>query len=168
MDTNFIIAQVFGVLGIIANVSSMQFKKRKQILAALLCLNLFSALNFIFLNKLSSAYISLFAVIEIIINYLFESRKKEVPKPLVALYAVISIILGSLNFTGLIDLLPIACAILFCITIVIKKEQHIRVAMLLTQLLWFIFDISVGAYVFSLSNLFAIVSTLIAIRHYRL
>ena len=63
MDTNFIIAQVFGVLGIAANVSSMQFKKRKQILVALLLLNLFSALNFVFLGAWSSTYISFFAVV---------------------------------------------------------------------------------------------------------
>ena len=40
---NFVIAQVFGVLGIIASVVSMQLKDRKHILIALFLLNLFSA-----------------------------------------------------------------------------------------------------------------------------
>lgn len=75
MEAGFIIAQIFGVLGIVTNVSSMQFKKRSQILIALLSLNLFSALNFIFLNSWSSAYISLFAIVEMLINYLFERKK---------------------------------------------------------------------------------------------
>ena len=68
MINNFVVAQIFGILGIIASVLSMQFKKRKHILIVLLLLNLFSALNFVFLGSLSSAYVCFFAIIEMIIN----------------------------------------------------------------------------------------------------
>ena len=57
MDTNFIIAQIFGVLSMASSVCSMQFKKRKAILIALFCLNTFAALNMVFLGSLSAAYI---------------------------------------------------------------------------------------------------------------
>ena len=145
----------------------MQFKRRKQILVALLALNLFSALNFIFLNSLSSAYISLFAILEMLINYIFERRKQEVPKLLVAVYFAINIILGALTFTSPLDILPIVCAILFCITILLKCEQSIRYTMLANQVLWLLFDIAVGAYMFAVSNILTIVSTGIAIYRYR-
>ena len=145
----------------------MQFKRRKQILIALLALNLFSALNFIFLNSFSSAYISLFAILEMLINYAFEKRKQEVPKLLVAAYFVINIILGTLTFSGPLDVLPIVCAILFCITILLKNEQNIRYTMLANQVLWLLFDVAVGAYMFAISNVLTIVSTSIAIFRYR-
>lgn len=80
MDINFVIAQVFGILGVVASVCSMQFKKRKQIFIALLLLNLFSALNFIFLGTFTSAYICLFAILEMAINYVFERKKSQSPK----------------------------------------------------------------------------------------
>lgn len=166
MDVNFVIAQVFGILGIAANVSSMQFKKRKQILIALLFLNLFSALNFVFLGTWSSTYISFFAVAEMIINYLFERKNKPVPKLLVALYIVINILLGMLTFTGPLDIVPIICAIIFCITILLKDEQQIRFAMLINQCFWLVYDLSVGAYMFAVSNVLTIISISIAIIRY--
>ena len=166
MDMNFIIAQVFGFLGIVANVSSMQFKRRKQILVALLFLNLFSALNFVFLGTWSSTYISFFAVLEMIINYLFERKKKPVPKVLVAIYILINILLGMLTFTGPLDIVPIICAIIFCITILLKNEQHIRLAMFINQCFWLVYDVSVGAYMFAVSNVLTMISISIAIYRY--
>ena len=57
MDINFVMAQVFGVLSMAASICSMQFKRRKVILVALLCLNLFAALNMVFLGLWAVAYI---------------------------------------------------------------------------------------------------------------
>lgn len=166
MDVNFIVAQVFGGLGIAANVSSMQFKKRWQILIALLALNLFSALNFIFLGSWASVYISLFAIVEMIVNYLFERKKKPVPKLLVALYIIVNILLGMMTFAGPLDVLPIVSAILFCIAIILKNEQNIRLTMLMNQISWLVFDAMVGAYMFAVSNVLTIISTSIAICRY--
>lgn len=167
MDTNFIIAQVFGVLGIITSICSMQFKKRKHIFVALLLLNAFSALNFIFLNSLASAYICLFAIFEMVINYLFEQKKKSVPYIVVIFYIIVNIALGLLSFSGPLDTLPIACALIFCATILMKKEQNIRRATILNQALWLIFDIAVGAYMFAISNVLTIVSTSTALWRFR-
>ena len=76
---NFAIAQTFGILGIISSVLSMQMKKRRHILIMLLLLNLFSALNFLFLESYTSFLICAFAVIEMLINYIgYESKKKKV------------------------------------------------------------------------------------------
>lgn len=80
MDMNFVVAQGFGALSMVSSICSMQFKKRKQILIALLCLSVFAALNLIFLGSLSAAYITLFAILEMLVNYLFERREKTVPR----------------------------------------------------------------------------------------
>jgi hypothetical protein len=144
----------------------MQFKKRKNILIALLCLNLFAALNMIFLNSFSAAYITFFAILEMIINYFFECKGKEIPKSLVALYIICNIIIGSLTFTGPLDTIPIAAAIIFCFTILTKNEQNIRKLMFVNQCLWLIFDISVGAYTLVCSNILTLVSTAIAYYRY--
>lgn len=167
MTTNFIIAQIFGVLGIVASVCSMQFKKRRQIFLALLLLNLFSALNFIFLGTMASAYVCLFAMLEMVINSLFERKKQTVPVYVVGIYVVINIALGALGFSGLLDILPVACALIFCVTILMKQEQNIRKATLVNQTLWLIFDLSVGAYFFAVSNVLTLISTAIALWRYR-
>ncbi|MBR3131160.1 YgjV family protein [Candidatus Saccharibacteria bacterium] len=163
MDANFIIAQIFGILGIIASVCSMQFKKRKTIFIVLLLLNLFSALNFIFLGTFASAYICLFAILEMLINGAFEKKNKPVPKYVVGIYIIINIALGTLSFSGPLDIIPITCALIFCATILTKEEQDIRKLTLLNQILWLIFDLSVGAYMFAISNVLTIISTSIAL-----
>lgn len=145
----------------------MQFKKRKQIFIALLLLNLFSALNFVFLGAMASAYVCLFAILEMIVNHLFERKKKNVPVWVVGFYAIANIALGTLGFSGWLDILPILCALIFCATILMKKEQNIRKTTLANQTLWLIFDLSVGAYFFAVSNVLTLISTGIALYRYQ-
>ncbi len=167
MDSSFIIAQIFGILGIIASVCSMQFKKRKNIFIALLLLNLFSALNFVFLGSWASAYVCFFAIFEMIVNYLYEKKKKTTPQVVVALYILINIALGMIAFSGPLDILPILCALVFCGTILMKKEQNIRKATIINQTLWLVFDLIVGAYFFAVSNILTLISTGIALYRYK-
>ena len=166
MDINFIIAQIFGALSMGSSIISMQFKKRKSILIALLCLNLFAALNMVFLDSLSAAYITFFAILEMIINYFFERKGKDVPKFLVGIYIICNIIIGSLTFTGPLDIIPILAAIIFCFTILTKSEQNIRKLMFVNQCLWLVFDLAVGAYTLVCSNILTLVSTAIAYARY--
>jgi len=167
MSISFIIAQVFGVLGLVASVASMQFKKRKHIHIALLFLNLFAALNMVFLGSLTSANISFFAILEMVINNIFERKHRPVPKLIVALYVVTIILLGALSYAGLLDLIPVACALIFCATILVKNEQTIRKLMLANQSLWLVFDLTVGAYALAVSNILTIISTAIALHRYK-
>ncbi len=166
MDTNYIIAQFFGGLSIASSICSMQFKKRRTILIALFCLNFFAALNMVFLGSLSAAYISFFAIFEMLVNYLFERKKKDVPRWLVGIYIICNVALGLITFEKPIDVLPILAAIIFCFTISMKNEQNIRKLMFLNQCLWLVFDVAVGAYLLVGSNLFTLISTAIAYYRY--
>lgn len=166
MDTNYIIAQVFGALAMASSICSMQFKKRKTILIALLCLNVFSALNMVFLGSLSAAYITFFAIFEMLVNYLFERKGKTTPKYIVGLYVIGNIVIGALTFAKPLDVIPIVAAIIFCFTILTKNEQNIRKLTFLNQCLWLVFDICVGAYVLVCSNVLTLVSTAIAYYRY--
>ena len=161
------LAQIFGILGICFSVISMQAKKRKYIFIWLLLLNLASALNFLFLNNNTSSYICFFAILEMIINYIFEYNKKDVPIFVVIIYVFVNIFLGILSFTTFIDVLPIICSLIFCATIICKNEQNIRKLMLGNQSIWLIFDIIVKAYTFSVSNILTIVSTVIALKRFK-
>ena len=167
MTASFILAQIFGILGIIASVISMQFRDRRTIFIALFCLNLFSALNFIFLGQFSGAYISLFALVEMIVNSLFERKSRKIPIPLIIFYIIANILIGALTFHGLIDILPIICALIFCLTLLTRSEQNIRKEMFLNQFVWLAYDLSVGAYTFAISNVLTIISTSIAYFRYR-
>ena len=167
MDINFVMAQVCGALSMVSSVCSMQFKRRRAILVALFCLNLFATLNMVFLKSWAAAYISGFAMVEMVINYGFERKRNPVPRWLVGVYVGVIVALGAVNFAGVMDALPILAATVFCFTILMRKEQNIRKMTLVNQGLWLVFDASVGAYALVVSNVLTIISTAVAYVRYR-
>lgn len=160
---NFYIAQFFGVLVIIANVLAMQMKNKKQIILMFILANLFSAINFLLLKSYSGALICGFAIIQTLINKIFENKEVKVPKVIIGIYILILIALGRITYTNYIDILPIICSILYTLTILQEKESNIRKISLLNILLWVIYDITIKAYTASLSDILMTISTLIGI-----
>ncbi len=163
---NFIIAQIFGVIGIIFSVLSMQMKTKRNIMIMLLCLNLASALNFLFLDSISGSLVCFFAVFETFVNYLFDEKNKKIPIYLIAFYVVVNLVLGISSYHSLIDIIPIVCALLYCATVCTKKESNIRKEMFGNQSLWLIYDIIVKAYMFSISNILTLISIVISMIRY--
>lgn len=165
---NFVIAQFFGVLGIIFSVTSMQMKTKKNIMILLICLNLSSALNFVFLDSLSGSFVCFFAVIETLINYMFDSKNKKIPIYIIGLYIIINIILGLWGFKRLKDVLPIIGATLYCLSISVKKESTLRKITFVYTTIWLIYDLSSKAYMFSICSMLTLVSIIIAIYRFDL
>lgn len=159
---NFVVAQIFGVLGIIFSVISMQMKDKKNIMIFLLLLNLASALNFLFLDSFSGSLICFFAVFETFINYLFDSKNKSVPYYIIVIYVIVNIGLGLYTYNTLLDIIPIACALLYCASVCSKKETNIRKIMFGNQTLWLIYDITVKAYMFGISNVLTLISIFVS------
>ena len=157
----FIAAQIMGILVLILHVLSMQTNDKKKIIFMLVLINIFSAINFILLGSVSGALICGFAVMQVIVNKYFESKMDRVPKGIVAIYIVISIIIGVVSFKKLVDVIPTICSIMYSITILQSKEKNIRILSLVNMLLWVVFDLSYGAYTTVLSDFVTVVSTLI-------
>lgn len=157
------VAYFFGFLVIISNVMAMQMKNKKQIIFCYILANLFSSINFYLLKSYSGAIICLFAIVQTFINNYFEKMKKDVPKVLITLYIIISIILGAITFNKYIDIMPIVCSILYTIIILQKKETNIRKIALINIIIWVLYDILCKAYALVISDLITTVSTIIGI-----
>lgn len=159
----FITAQIFGILVIIANVLAMQMKNKKQIILMFILANLFSAINFVLLQSYSGATICIFAIVQTFINKFFENKNKQVPKIVIAIYIIISIILGAITFKASIDIVPIICSILYTLTIIQDKEKNIRIISLVNILLWILYDTVCQAYTAAISDSLMTISTIIGI-----
>lgn len=157
------VAYFFGFLVIISNIIAMQMKNKKQIIFCYILANLFSSINFYLLKSYSGAIICLFAIVQTFINNYFEKMKKDVPKVLITLYIIISIILGAITFNKYIDIMPIVCSILYTIIILQKKETNIRKIALINIIIWVLYDILCKAYALVISDLITTVSTIIGI-----
>ncbi len=159
----FVTAQIFGILVIIANVLAMQMKNKKQIILMFILANLFSAINFVLLQSYSGATICIFAIVQTFINKFFENKNKQVPKIVIAIYIIISIILGAITFKASIDIVPIICSILYTLTIIQDKEKNIRIISLVNILLWILYDTVCQAYTAAISDSLMTISTIIGI-----
>ena len=106
-------------------------------------------------------------LLEMLINYFFfEKKKKDVPLYLIFIYIIINIILGIIPYTNIIDILPIICATLYCVTIACKKESNIRKLMFLNQVFWLTVDLKYKAYMFAISNILTLISIIISMYRY--
>lgn len=162
----FIVAQIFGILVIITNVLAMQMKDKKQIILLFVFANLFSAINFLLLQSYTGTIICVFAIVQTLVNKVFENKSKNIPIGVILCYVIISIILGLLTFASFIDIIPIICSILYTITIIQKEEKNIRRITLVNIILWIVYDIICLAYTAALSDSLTTISTLVGM--YRL
>lgn len=160
---NFYIAQFFGVLVLIANILAMQMKNKKQIIFLLILANLFSAISFLLLESYSGALICGFAIIQTLVNKIYERKESKVPRAIIGIYIFVSIILGGITYTNYIDILPIMCSILYTMILLQEKERNIRKFTLVNITLWVVYDIAIKAYIGSLSDILVVISTLVGI-----
>ena len=159
----FLVAQFFGILVIISNVIAMQINNRKRILICCVLANIFASINFYLLKSYSGAIICLFAVFQTIINNIFERKEKNVPKLLIGIYIIISIMLGAATYNTCIDIMPIICLILYTIMILQKKEANIRKIALINIIFWIVYDFLCKAYTEGISDLITMIPILIGI-----
>ena len=123
--------------------------------------NLFSVFNFILLKSYSGAAICSFAIIQIFINYFFERKGQEVPKIVIGIYIVISIIIGLITFQNYIDILPIVSSILYTLSIIQKEEKNIRRILLVNSISWTTYEFISMAYTAGMSDALMAISALI-------
>ena len=128
--------------------------------------NLFSAINFLLLFGYSGAIICIFAIIQTVINNFFERKEEKVPKYVVGIYIIISIICGLITYKKLIDILPVICSILYTMSILQSKEKNIRKLSLINILLWIVYDIISKAYTAAISDISMTISILIGMYRY--
>ncbi len=163
---SYILAQVFALVACIFYTISMQCKDRKNILLLFIIGNVIGALGLFLLKAYAGSLIQVVFGIETFINYILEVKGKKNKPFLVAIYIMLSVIISIITFKGLIDLLPLVCALLHTITIIQEKERNIRYTNLASLVLWIPYYIIFAAWANLASTLCIIVSNIISIVRY--
>ena len=154
----FILAQIFGFLGMVFMIVSFQLNQKQKLLKWQIWSCAMYVVQYLCLGALSGGLMNLVALIR---NYLY-SKLKTIPKPLIFTILIIVILLGIIFYQGPISLLPIAATCLFTIGLTSKNLTLIRLTDVISCLFYIIYNINVAAYVGLVATILELTFTLIA------
>lgn len=163
MDFSFWIAQVFGLIGAVGNVVSMQINNKRKILFFYAVANFSYAINFFLLGAFTGSALCLIQAITTVINGMLDEKNIKIQKWLIGIYLLLVLAIGFYTYSGIIDVLAIMGGILYALIITSSKESRIRKLTFLSMIGWTIYDFCVKSYVAGTNDLLMLISTSIGI-----
>lgn len=171
---NYWIGQGFGVLSTITDISLPLFKKKWQMLVANFAVNLFLALNLVFLNRIGSGiFLFCVAMVQAVVNLIHTLRETKPAKLELAVFFVLYVGLGfyglftapgyvpGINASNLRELLPIIGAVFSMLFVCTRDEQKARGFLLVCSSLWSIYHATILSTSF-FGSFFGVITCVIA------
>ena len=163
----YILGQIFGLLGAVGVVVSLQMKKKWQILAVSVFVNICGAVNILLLDQFNSGVLlNLLACLQIGATTWHEH--KEIPIPLweKLVFLGLYLTLGIVGYARPLDLLSILAAVFYMCSVFQKKEQNVRLFLLGNMTTWAVYHAILGS-TSLIAQLAGIASSLIALWRYK-
>lgn len=175
----YLLAQTFGILGMIITILQPQFRNKVHILICGIVDNILNGLYFFLLGQTgSSVFLCVVAVVQSGIAILHRVRKNEPRTWESVLFFLLYLgcgLWGMTNATGFEwgltkqnarELLPVIGSLMFMLSVFAKGEQKTRFLLMLNGAFWLVYTALIGSTVF-FGSLFATVSPILAMWKYR-
>lgn len=164
--TTYIIAQIFGILALVACFASPMFKKKWQIFLVAIFSNLFVGLNYVLLGEIVPGLMTLFGIGQCALCIYHTLRDKPIPALETSAFTLLGIVMSFAsiiaNWTGIF----VAGAVVsYNVSVAVKKEQMVRLFLLINYGSWLAYDVLIGAAAL-LSHGVGFISTSIALISY--
>lgn len=167
-----LLVRIFGIIGLILCIIPFQFKKHKHIVLCKMVSEVSFAAQYFclgyFMHKpdaFSGAWVDLVSGLRNFLFYKFV-QKKWSTAPVIIVFAVVVIILGVINWTGIISLLPILAKLLTTVSYGMKNTRLLRIITLPSCLLWITYNSIIGTWEGAVADGLALISILIAMYKY--
>lgn len=146
------LGQGFGIISTIIDISIPLFKKKRQMLVANIFVNVFLALNLVFLNQIGSGiFLFAVAIVQAIVNLIHTIRERAPKKWEYILFFCMYVGLGlfglftasdfvpAINAKNLLEVLPILAAVYSMLFVGTRDEKKSRIYLLFCYALWAIY-----------------------------
>lgn len=173
------IGQAFGLVATVTDITMPLFPKKWQMLVANFFVNLFLALNLVFLGEIGSGIFLFFvAMAQVVVNLIHTARQTENTKWETVIFFVLYVGLGfyglftgpdyvpGLNWRNLLELLPIVGAVCSMCFISCRDARKARLFLVSTTAVWTVYHGIIGSTAF-LGSFFGVVTGVIAIIKHR-
>ena len=178
-DSLYLIGQSLGILSTLCAIARPFCKRKMQILAMNIGVNLLVATNYILIGEFGSgAMLGLVCVVQSLCSMAHGARETQVPNWEIGLFGFLYLIFGlagffsaagfppALAFSTLLELTPLAGTALMMAAIYAPKEQTTRKLLLANGILWTIYALTKGSSTF-LTNATSASAAGIALWRYR-
>lgn len=175
----YILGQIFGLLSTVCTVILPFFKKKGQILALNIGINLLVAGNMVLIGQIGSAiFLCLVAVVQSVVSMVHDTKGTPVSLAEKILFLVLYVGFGffgivtapgfvpQLSWDNVLELLPILGALMLMFSVFSKDEQTLRKFLLANATIWTVYTAIIGSTVF-FTDLASTISTAAALYKYR-
>ncbi len=163
----YYIAQFFGLLVTAGVIITLQLKKKKQMLIVSVAVNALSAANILLLDGFNSGVmVCLVAVLQLFISLWHEAKNTESGLAEKIVFLVLYVAGGLMGYNTPLDLLSTAAAVFYMLAVFQKKEQNIRLMLLVNLSMWTVYHSILGSTAV-FAQIAGIISSLIALYRYR-
>ena len=158
-----IVAQVFGMFSALSMMLSNWQSTKKKMLLCLLFDSIFCIMQYILLGAFAGACTNIISLIRVII---FTKKKdnKFLNKNYI-LYTIILLyaIMGVITYDGMMSILPSIATIIYTIVLWQDNPTKIRCGSSIMFLMWFVYNLAVGAYISSIVEAISLISAIMSI-----
>ncbi|MBR5561531.1 MAG: YgjV family protein [Clostridia bacterium] len=163
----YYIAQFFGILVTAGVIINQQLKKKKQMLILSVFVNLFSAANILLLDGFNSGVVvCLVAVFQLIFSIWHEFKGTQPGTVEKIIFLILYAGGGIIGIKAPIDLLSTFAALFYMLAVFQKKEQRIRMFLLVNLSTWTVYHGILGSTAV-FAQIAGIISSLIALYRFR-
>lgn len=166
-DTFYIISQIFAILSIIFDLIAAQRRKKVDLLKMDTMAALCSSLHYAFLGAWSGLVSKIITTIRNGLAAYQTAHKRKNNKLLLIIFVLLYIIMGIFAFNSIFSIIPILAPSIYTIIIYTSDVKKIRYAVVISNLLWLIYDIHLISIAGILAETIIIINGLIAIYRYR-
>jgi hypothetical protein len=166
LDSNYIIAQIIGLLLIVVTFLTPQAKSRRDMLAIILLANLFSCLQFYFVSAKAGLFGLIVTTIRSFVYCCYANKEKQSHKCLLVTFIILQVFATFLGWENWESALTISL-VLNTYGQWQTKPQTLRICLLLSAILMGIYCFLTGAYTGALNKWLQAISTVIALWRFK-
>ena len=158
-----IIAQVFGMFSALSMMLSNWQSTKKKMLLCLLFDSIFCIIQYILLGAFTGACSNIISLIRVIIFSKKDTNKYLNNKSVLYAIILLYIIMGIITYDGVISILPSIATIIYTIVLWQDNPTKIRFGSSIMFLMWFVYNLAVGAYISSIVEVISLISAIASI-----
>ena len=135
------LAYIIGIFNTIFAVASMQFKNMKFVLLFQLICNSLLTIQYVLEGRISVSGVVVLAVVQTIIRFFFDRKKKPFPVWLTFVFILLFTIVSIVMMKSPYDLITCVAVWFFAIFVVQKRSSVARFCSFMNVLLWLVYDV---------------------------